>query len=870
MRMADDFTQRHKETTSILKETAESEAAQAEVVKEEHRVKGKDDVAAKEKMAAKEEDQRFDELKDGIEESGDKNTDRVIDALDALGKTFIGAVGAMSQGGGDGGGSMLDTASDFLGGRKKKRGKGPGKKKLRKRKNEARKDYKARQKKYDTASKNKRKKLADRDNVDKKKRTSDRKENLDTRRGTPDTSKKPGSRRKKVLGGITGLATMAVPSLIGASDGSLTGEAMQMAQEEAVDAGIDKATDIAQDKIEKKAAKKAAASATKKVGAGIGKKVGAEAAEMAAKKGGKKLATKTAAKMAAKTGAKIVAKQGAKAAAGLVAAGTIAAPAIALASAGMLGWEIGTLINDVMSEKTGSSTWAIDWACDKPLPNPELKREDWKDPSKLKVAIATLEGQIKQKEGEFWTSSMDQVEIDGKKTMLGMYKSALKRAESRSGQRKVDKKETKSIVTKPSPIKPDEKDRVKTKTPEDKEKIIKTETAELASAAAVAEKKLVGDDAKMENLPDITDVSISIKPPEQPKVGAKVVKDADFKLPSQKPVVEKKVQTKATVTDASEEGMEKVKTTLKGTERLEEVDIKKVTHGKPLAGVHPEFQRRLGNAIMEYNSITGQNKTFQVNSAYRSPRDQADLWKQHLAGKGPPAAYPGSSVHNWGFGVDGQSKILDDMDKMGLLTKHGITRPIKKEKWHTEPVGIDRKLLKRGRATLESPTQFAKIKIDGTKSTGLSATTPKPESSLSASAAKVKVASASDGKLANIDSNAMVKAVREEKTVSDLLGKEQVSIAKAIPEKLPNVKAMSMTPIPVDTPKKLIELTKNSERAKALTTKETIDTGGKPQAPPPQVVQIGSPGGKKSGGGGQRKTTKIEDAGVELLRTLLT
>ena len=39
--------------------------------------------------------------------------------------------------------------------------------------------------------------------------------------------------------------------------------------------------------------------------------------------------------------------------------------------------------------------------------------------------------------------------------------------------------------------------------------------------------------------------------------------------------------------------------------------------------------------------------------------------------------------------MDINSADLDAMDKMGLLRKYGFTRPVAKEPWHIEPIGIN-------------------------------------------------------------------------------------------------------------------------------------------------------------------------------------
>jgi hypothetical protein len=77
----------------------------------------------------------------------------------------------------------------------------------------------------------------------------------------------------------------------------------------------------------------------------------------------------------------------------------------------------------------------------------------------------------------------------------------------------------------------------------------------------------------------------------------------------------------------------------------------------------------------DYNQLTG-GKTLQVNSAFRSPEEQANV----DSGTNPKAA-PGMSLHNVGRALDIQSAQRNELDQLGLLKKYGF-RPLQGDPPH--------------------------------------------------------------------------------------------------------------------------------------------------------------------------------------------
>lgn len=106
----------------------------------------------------------------------------------------------------------------------------------------------------------------------------------------------------------------------------------------------------------------------------------------------------------------------------------------------------------------------------------------------------------------------------------------------------------------------------------------------------------------------------------------------------------------------------------------------------------PVFADRVYAAFGEYFEKT--KKIVVVTSCYRDYAKQADLYRAFLARnkREPLVAAPGKSKHERGLAIDISSEQGNEMDKMGLLKKNGIIRPLKdhpkyKEEWHLEMAG---------------------------------------------------------------------------------------------------------------------------------------------------------------------------------------
>jgi hypothetical protein len=100
-----------------------------------------------------------------------------------------------------------------------------------------------------------------------------------------------------------------------------------------------------------------------------------------------------------------------------------------------------------------------------------------------------------------------------------------------------------------------------------------------------------------------------------------------------------------------------------------------------LNGLVPGMTRRFTAMAAEFNQRTG--RKIGVNSAYRSPQEQAELFRRYGS---PRAARPGRSRHEVGLAIDINSVDGNALAQMGLLNKYGFIRPVRGEAWHIEPV----------------------------------------------------------------------------------------------------------------------------------------------------------------------------------------
>jgi len=103
-------------------------------------------------------------------------------------------------------------------------------------------------------------------------------------------------------------------------------------------------------------------------------------------------------------------------------------------------------------------------------------------------------------------------------------------------------------------------------------------------------------------------------------------------------------------------------------------------------GVSPALAEALSAAASEYFQATG--KKIQVTSGRRDSQKQAKLYQDYISGKSPyPAAKPGTSKHERGLAADINRADADAMDKMGILARHGLHRPVRGDPVHIEYMG---------------------------------------------------------------------------------------------------------------------------------------------------------------------------------------
>jgi hypothetical protein len=112
--------------------------------------------------------------------------------------------------------------------------------------------------------------------------------------------------------------------------------------------------------------------------------------------------------------------------------------------------------------------------------------------------------------------------------------------------------------------------------------------------------------------------------------------------------------------------------------------------------LQPDTLRKFTAMALEYQSLTG--KSIPGNSAKRDPAAQAALYAKDPL----HAAPPGRSMHEYGYAIDSDTAVVDDLDKRGLLRKYGFWRPLMqpkvkhKESWHIEPIGLNYAKIRKG------------------------------------------------------------------------------------------------------------------------------------------------------------------------------
>ena len=104
-------------------------------------------------------------------------------------------------------------------------------------------------------------------------------------------------------------------------------------------------------------------------------------------------------------------------------------------------------------------------------------------------------------------------------------------------------------------------------------------------------------------------------------------------------------------------------------------------------GINPKLANAVNMAASEYFDATGRH--IQITSGLRDSSKQAQLYQAYISGRSPyPAARPGTSKHEKGFAVDINSADAAAMDKMGILAKYGLSRPVPNDPVHIEMAGL--------------------------------------------------------------------------------------------------------------------------------------------------------------------------------------
>lgn len=107
-----------------------------------------------------------------------------------------------------------------------------------------------------------------------------------------------------------------------------------------------------------------------------------------------------------------------------------------------------------------------------------------------------------------------------------------------------------------------------------------------------------------------------------------------------------------------------------------------VLPGYYIGGKVQGLDKKFLTQLAAFNKAAGGR--YSVYSGYRSVAHQAQLYARYLAGRGPEAAKPGSSQHNFGLAADLAPSNARDVHA-GLARKFGLVFTVPSESWHIEP-----------------------------------------------------------------------------------------------------------------------------------------------------------------------------------------
>jgi len=95
-------------------------------------------------------------------------------------------------------------------------------------------------------------------------------------------------------------------------------------------------------------------------------------------------------------------------------------------------------------------------------------------------------------------------------------------------------------------------------------------------------------------------------------------------------------------------------------------------------GMNPEVMKALQAAAVDYKKQTG--KTLTMTEGVRTKEQQAQLRGNNKY----PTAKPGMSMHQFGYAADVNAEQANEMARLGILKKHGLTQPVAGDPVHLE------------------------------------------------------------------------------------------------------------------------------------------------------------------------------------------
>jgi hypothetical protein len=266
--------------------------------------------------------------------------------------------------------------------------------------------------------------------------------------------------------------------------------------------------------------------------------------------------------------------------------------------------------------------------------------------------------------------------------------------------------------------------------------------------------------------------------------------------------------------------------------------VAKIGSNVDISGLNPALKERLAGFASEFQQQFG--RKIQINSAYRDPKKQAELYAKDPS----RAAPPGKSRHEHGLAFDMNSAEANQAESSGLFAKYGLMRPIRSEPWHIEPIesrgkpfGGDNPINPGAPVMVASKSSSGVVPASGTK-----VDAPK-----AATAAAAPSAAGGGGKLPKPSTPAATQVAAAAPTAAAVTPAASATPASAAAAQPVPQEAQKTDTASISVPATMMASAPTSPDLNRMSTQ----VASAATAPAPQVTNIVA-GGGGGGGGGSR------------------